>query len=351
MSGRRRLQAVLVGALLAIASFDTVAAATGPFTLPHFDSYSRSRSYGCSSSTGLSPGWKGTNAEGTFYDCSNPGLVMHAAIDFVLTYDPVVASMAGIVVDEEHGFSDYTGSGCSSPSADPNFILIDHQNGLFTRYVHLKKGSNLVFVGDEVSAGQKIATSGESGYVCGAHLHYVLSDSTSLSLNRTLNPDGDWTTSTGRRPWVQDFLSQTTGTSVEGSWDLCYGATKTWFVKYKNVGGRTWSKTNDAYGRGRIALYVTNSSGSAAASSSFKGSDWESSSIVGGADTSSVAADGTATFTFNLAGNAAAGQTYTTYFNLRSVSLYWFKYGSANEFHINIYVVPHQACGLQRAAE
>jgi len=51
-------------------------------------------------------------------------------------------------------------------------IEIDNGNGFKTRYAHL--GSQLVKVGDRVTAGQVIALSGNSGFSTGPHLHFEI---------------------------------------------------------------------------------------------------------------------------------------------------------------------------------
>ncbi|SHE40735.1 Murein DD-endopeptidase MepM and murein hydrolase activator NlpD, contain LysM domain [Vibrio gazogenes DSM 21264] len=53
-----------------------------------------------------------------------------------------------------------------------NYIVIRHDSTYMTRYLHLSK--ILVHRGQKVSRGQKIALSGQSGRVTGAHLHYEL---------------------------------------------------------------------------------------------------------------------------------------------------------------------------------
>ncbi len=51
-------------------------------------------------------------------------------------------------------------------------VLIDHGNGLSTRYAHMLPGSFKVSSGQRVSAGQPIGNIGSSGNVTGPHLHF-----------------------------------------------------------------------------------------------------------------------------------------------------------------------------------
>jgi len=55
-----------------------------------------------------------------------------------------------------------------------NYIVIDHQNGEFSLFAHLKKGSSQVKIGDMVKANQSIAAIGASGSANIPHLHYEL---------------------------------------------------------------------------------------------------------------------------------------------------------------------------------
>jgi murein DD-endopeptidase MepM/ murein hydrolase activator NlpD len=53
-----------------------------------------------------------------------------------------------------------------------NFVLIDHGDGIETGYAHIRPGGIFVSVGEQVSAGQNIASSGTTGASDGCHLHY-----------------------------------------------------------------------------------------------------------------------------------------------------------------------------------
>lgn len=96
----------------------------------------------------------------------------HSGIDLVAkTGTPVYASAGGKVVLS----SWYYGYG--------NCIVVDHGNGLKTRYAHLS-GFN-VKVGDTVSRGQQIGRSGNTGNSTGPHLHFevIVNGSTKNPVN------------------------------------------------------------------------------------------------------------------------------------------------------------------------
>ncbi|MBE6746116.1 MAG: M23 family metallopeptidase [Ruminococcaceae bacterium] len=73
---------------------------------------------------------------------------------------PVLAAAGGTVVS----YTTYGSYGYS--------IVIDHGNGLRTRYAHMIPGSVSVRVGSRVSSGQQIGKIGRSGNVTGYHLHF-----------------------------------------------------------------------------------------------------------------------------------------------------------------------------------
>jgi len=53
-----------------------------------------------------------------------------------------------------------------------NTVIIDHGDGVTTLYAHLQGGSIRVSVGEQVSAGQRIASVGSTGNSTGPHLHW-----------------------------------------------------------------------------------------------------------------------------------------------------------------------------------
>ena len=83
----------------------------------------------------------------------------HYGIDFAAAYGSVVhAAHAGVVV--KAGW--YGGYG--------NIVIIDHGNGVTTRYGHNSKV--LVSVGERVKAGQDISLVGSTGDSTGPHCHF-----------------------------------------------------------------------------------------------------------------------------------------------------------------------------------
>lgn len=62
-------------------------------------------------------------------------------------------------------------------SSHANYVVVRHEDGQSSRYIHLKTGGALVKVGDHVRAGDVIAFSGNSGRSSRPHLHFdVVSD-------------------------------------------------------------------------------------------------------------------------------------------------------------------------------
>ena len=108
-----------------------------------------------------------TQAHGTF---SHVGVNLWAWDFGMPAGTPVLAAHNGVVrMSRSDG-----GGGCCDPSCGPqaNYVILGRGDGLESAYVHLQEA--LVAPGDVVTRGDLIGLSGESGYVCGAHLHFQM---------------------------------------------------------------------------------------------------------------------------------------------------------------------------------
>lgn len=95
---------------------------------------------------------------------------MHRGIDFgVAVGTPVQAAAAGKVVYAAGSAANTWNSGGNSGGMQ---VHIDHGQGYKTLYMHLS--AIRVSVGDQVTQGQVIGLSGNSGYSSGPHLHFQL---------------------------------------------------------------------------------------------------------------------------------------------------------------------------------
>lgn len=113
------------------------------------------------------------------YGYRNPGISgwgFHGGID-IIRYGgssgiPVVASASGTVVTAYSGWSGYG-----------HTVVINHGNGITTRYAHMQPGSICVRAGQYVYQGQQIGRIGSTGNSTGPHLHFEV-----LVYGRKVNP-------------------------------------------------------------------------------------------------------------------------------------------------------------------
>ena len=82
---------------------------------------------------------------------------------------PIFAALDGTVIATHDGEFDKNTMLNSLP---PNYVEIDHGNGQTTTYIHLKKDSVVVVVGQQVTAGQQIGLTASSGNSTAPHLHF-----------------------------------------------------------------------------------------------------------------------------------------------------------------------------------
>lgn len=87
----------------------------------------------------------------------------------------VIAPQSGVVEAVQDGYDD--SNICSASQKNfANYIKIRHSDGTLSMYWHLAKNSITVKKGDSVLQGEVIAKIGQSGYSCGAHLHFEVHD-------------------------------------------------------------------------------------------------------------------------------------------------------------------------------
>lgn len=95
------------------------------------------------------------------------------AVDFGMKEGtPVHAARDGLVarLEEAHSIGCWD-NGCGRYA---NYIVVLHDDGTTGEYYHLQRDGVLVELGDRVTAGQKIALSGNTGHTTTPHLHFAV---------------------------------------------------------------------------------------------------------------------------------------------------------------------------------
>ncbi len=72
------------------------------------------------------------------------------------------------------------------PNLYGNYIIVEHANGEYSNYFHLKNGSIKVALNDLVMRGQLIGALGHSGNSTEPHLHFHLSDGLDIPYSRSI---------------------------------------------------------------------------------------------------------------------------------------------------------------------
>jgi len=116
------------------------------------------------------------------YSCGPKTYDGHAGTDITLANFAVMdsgvavrAAAAGMVVTTHDGEFDRQKSWISG--AVPNYVAIRHRDGVVSYYLHLKRNSVTVGIGDLVQPGDVLGEVGSSGFSDVPHLHFELRDS------------------------------------------------------------------------------------------------------------------------------------------------------------------------------
>ncbi len=129
----------------------------------------------------------------TYYTHKTGGS-MAFAYDYVNNPGHILASAPGtaVYVKEDVTCNSCAGascpdyrSGCASNSGWGNVVILEHADGTWTKYTHIKTNYAWVSLGQSVCAGYYIAFQGHtgcaSGGTCGDHLHFQRQSSSALS--------------------------------------------------------------------------------------------------------------------------------------------------------------------------
>ncbi len=95
------------------------------------------------------------------------------ALDFTMPVGTLITAARGgtvVAVTQKH----YKTCAQKSCAEFNNYITIQHSDGTFAEYTHIKQNGALVKKGDKVTMGQPLAKSGNVGWSNGPHLHFVV---------------------------------------------------------------------------------------------------------------------------------------------------------------------------------
>lgn len=102
---------------------------------------------------------------------THKSLTSKYAIDFKMNIGQTICAMKdGVVISVKQDSN--KGGKSKKYFKDGNYVMLYHNDGLFTQYVHLKKDGVLVKKGDSVKKNQPIAYSGNTGMSTEPHLHF-----------------------------------------------------------------------------------------------------------------------------------------------------------------------------------
>ncbi|MBY0086313.1 M23 family metallopeptidase [Brevibacillus brevis] len=97
------------------------------------------------------------------------------------------APQAGTVVHVVHDIKDNVPVGAMNAQQPAgNVVILDHGNGEYSYFAHLKEGSAKVKVGDRLEKGDLLGLCGNSGNSSEPHLHYQVSDGKDLFHSKSI---------------------------------------------------------------------------------------------------------------------------------------------------------------------
>jgi len=137
---------------------------------------------------------------------SNP----HGGLDISWSGDiNIIASKAGTVIyptlPSQISYPDLSDTSSSDGGGYGNYVKIEHTDGTYSLYAHMRKDSITVMSGDKVMQGQVIGKMGSSGRSSGQHLHFEIYDESGVRKN-----PGEYVSEENPRSGCADFSLTTT---------------------------------------------------------------------------------------------------------------------------------------------
>ncbi len=93
---------------------------------------------------------------------------------------PIFAPGPGVVFEAGDGVAENLPGQKNSKQLLGNYVILDHENGEYSFFAHLKTGTVAVSKGDRVEAGTLLGECGNSGHSTEPHLHYHLQNTPKL---------------------------------------------------------------------------------------------------------------------------------------------------------------------------
>ncbi|WP_423055601.1 peptidoglycan DD-metalloendopeptidase family protein [Acetobacterium carbinolicum] len=100
----------------------------------------------------------------------------------------IVAARGGTVIAAQSNTCSHVSARCNCNYGMGNYVQIRQNDGRYSTYMHMKKGTITVSVGQAVNQGDKLGEMGSSGNSTGQHLHYQVTETSTKRVINT-NPD------------------------------------------------------------------------------------------------------------------------------------------------------------------
>ncbi|MBA4318759.1 MAG: M23 family peptidase [Flavobacterium sp.] len=103
-------------------------------------------------------------------------------VDFAMTIGTqITAAREGTVVYKQERYTDD-----DNVPGHENYVIVDHLDSTFARYVHITQNGARVNIGQQVKKGDLIALSGNSGSSGPPHLHFDVTKGSSIPGTQTI---------------------------------------------------------------------------------------------------------------------------------------------------------------------